>query len=39
LRALRKVIPPLRFGGIQLDVAFLVLFIGLQIVIAIVARF
>lgn len=39
LRALRRVIPPLRFGGIQLDIAFLVLFIGLQILIAVVARF
>jgi len=29
----------LRFGGISLDVAFLVLFIGLQILIAVVARF
>ncbi len=27
LRALRKVIPPLRIGGISLDLSFLVLFI------------
>ena len=27
LRALRKVIPPLRLGGISLDLSFLVLFI------------
>jgi len=39
LRALRKVIPPLRLGQIQFDLAFLVLFIGLQVIIAIVARF
>ncbi len=30
LRLLAKVIPPLRFGGIQLDLGFLVLFIGIQ---------
>ncbi|MBK6763621.1 MAG: YggT family protein [Micrococcales bacterium] len=39
LRLLRRIIPPIRFGGIALDVAFLVLFIGLQILIAVVARF
>lgn len=39
LRALRRVIPPIRIGSIALDVAFLVLFIGLQILIAVVARF
>lgn len=39
LRALRRVIPPLRLGQIQFDLAFLVLFIGLQVIIAIVARF
>ena len=39
LRAVRKVIPPLRLGQIQFDLAFLVLFIGLQVIIAIVARF
>jgi YggT family protein len=27
LRALRRVIPPLRIGGIQLDLAFMVLFL------------
>jgi YggT family protein len=27
LRALRRVIPPLRLGGIQLDLAFMVLFL------------
>ncbi len=30
LRLLAKVIPPLRFGGIQLDLGVLVLFIGIQ---------
>jgi YggT family protein len=38
LRALRRVIPPLKLGQIQFDLAFLVLFIGLQVLIAIVAR-
>ncbi len=31
LRLLAKVIPPLRFGGIQFDLGFLVLFIGVQL--------
>ncbi|MCU0300465.1 MAG: YggT family protein [Candidatus Nanopelagicales bacterium] len=31
LRALRKVIPPLRIGQVSLDLAFLVLFIALQL--------
>ncbi|WP_068403585.1 YggT family protein [Kribbia dieselivorans] len=31
LRALRKVIPPLRLGGIQLDLAFLVLILVVSI--------
>lgn len=39
LRALRKIIPPLRLGAISFDIAFIVLFIGLQVLIAIVARF
>lgn len=39
LNLLRKVIPPIRIGGISLDIAFLVLFIGLQVLIAVVARF
>lgn len=38
LRALRKVIPPLRLGQISFDLAFIVLFIGLQVLIAVVAR-
>lgn len=32
LRFLRRFIPPLRLGGISLDLAFLVLIIGIQIV-------
>lgn len=39
LRALRKVIPPLRLGSVSFDLAFIVLFIGLQVLIAVVARF
>lgn len=38
LNLLRRVIPPIRIGGVQLDIAFLVLFIGLQVLIAVVAR-
>jgi YggT family protein len=30
LRALRRVIPPLRLGGVALDLAFLVLIIGVS---------
>jgi YggT family protein len=33
LRLLRKVIPPLRIGGVSFDLAFLVLLIGLQLLI------
>lgn len=39
LRALRRIIPPLRLGQISFDLAFLVLFIGLQVIIAILSRF
>ncbi len=31
LRALRRVIPPLRLGGISLDLSFLVLIIAVQV--------
>lgn len=31
LRALRKVIPPLRLGAVSLDLAFLVLIIGVSV--------
>jgi YggT family protein len=33
LRVLRRVIPPLRLGGVQFDLAFLVMLIGLQLLI------
>lgn len=38
LKALRRVIPPLRLGGIALDLSFLVLFIAVQILINVVGR-
>jgi YggT family protein len=37
LKALRRIIPPLRIGGVSLDLAFLVLFILVQIVISVIA--
>ncbi len=37
LKLLRRVIPPLRIGGISLDLAFLVLFILVQLVIYVIA--
>jgi YggT family protein len=33
LRVLRRFIPPLRLGGVQFDLAFLVMLIGLQLLI------
>lgn len=39
LKLLRRVIPPLRIGGVALDLAFLALFILLQVLIAIAYRF
>lgn len=33
LRVLRKIIPPLRLGGVQFDLAFLILIIAVQILI------
>ncbi len=38
LKALARVIPPLRVGGITLDLSFLVLFIIVQILIIVVRR-
>ena len=38
LRALRKVIPPLRLGRVSLDLSFLVLILAIQILIPIVSR-
>lgn len=34
LKALRRLIPPLRFGGVGIDLGFLVLIIGLQVLIS-----
>lgn len=34
LRALRKVIPPLRLGGVALDLSFLVLMLGLSLLVS-----
>jgi len=38
LRLLRRFIPPLRIGGIELDLAFLVLFLGCYLLIAVLVR-
>jgi YggT family protein len=38
LRVLRRVIPPLRLGGVQFDLAFLVMLIGLQILMGFAQR-
>lgn len=38
LRALRRVIPPLRLGGVSLDLAFLVLIIGVSVARGLVSR-
>ena len=38
LRALRKIIPPLRLGGIALDLAFLVLIVGVSILRSVVSQ-
>ena len=38
LKGLRKVIPPLRIGGMSLDLGFLVLFIAVQILISVFSR-
>ncbi len=38
LKALRRVIPPLRIGQVSLDLAFIVLFIALQILLSVLAR-
>ena len=37
LKALRRIIPPLRIGQVSLDLAFLVLFILVQVLISFVA--
>ncbi len=38
LRALRRVIPPLRLGAVMLDLSFLVLVIGIQFLIPLALR-
>lgn len=38
IKALRRLIPPLRLGGVQLDLAFLVLFIVVLILMMVAAR-
>lgn len=38
LRLLRRLIPTLRIGNVQFDLAFLILLFGLQILISIVSR-
>lgn len=38
LKALRRVIPPLRIGSVSLDLGFLVLIIAVQIALSIVSR-
>ena len=38
LKALRRVIPPLRLGSVQLDLGFLVLFFVVQILIGVAGR-
>ena len=37
LKALRRVIPPLRIGSVAIDLGFLILFIGIRIVASAVA--
>jgi YggT family protein len=37
LKAIRRVLPPLRLGQVQLDLAFLVLFIAVNVALRIVA--
>jgi YggT family protein len=37
LRALRKVIPPLRLGGVSLDLSFMVLFVAVYILYAVLS--
>jgi YggT family protein len=39
LKVLRRLIPPLRLGGVSLDLGFLVLFIGLSIAMSITKSF
>jgi YggT family protein len=38
LKALRRIIPPLRIGSVSLDLGFLVLIIGVQIALSLASR-
>ncbi|MGI8870080.1 MAG: YggT family protein [Mycobacteriales bacterium] len=38
LRAMRRIIPPLRLGGMRLDLGFMILFFGVYIGMSIVGR-
>ncbi len=38
IKALRKVIPPLRLGSVSLDLSFLVLLLAVQILLSVVSR-
>ena len=38
LRVLRRFIPPIRMGGVQFDLAFLIMLIGLQLLYGFAAR-
>lgn len=38
LKLLRRVIPPLRIGSVQFDLAFLIILIGLQILMVVASR-
>lgn len=38
LKALRRVIPPLRLGGVSIDLSFLVLILGLSLLVSFLAR-
>jgi YggT family protein len=39
LRALRRVIPPLRLGAVSVDVSFIVLFIGCYVLLDVLYRY
>lgn len=39
LKAVRKVIPPLRFGGFGIDLAFLIVFFAVIVLSSLLARF
>lgn len=38
LRALRKVIPPIRLGSVALDLSFIVLIVGLSLLVSLLAQ-